>query len=138
MLTPYLGDEYDDVYIKIKNTDENLFKDLKPRLYVRNVEKEYVPVGDNGLYEEGNEYYLKFKEDNKSIFYYRTHEEYYEQSQLYRKQYETLYYVPTFYSKTRSLFENYGPEFFICPDAEISSTRFYPEIITNVNIDAND
>ena len=127
------GEPYDEVYIQIQISNTQQFTALRARLYIRNVEG-YIEVANNDSFDSNNNYYLKFKENNSSIFYRLTHNEYYKMSSLYRKNYTSLYYIPQFFVETTSLFEGYDKSYFILPDSEISSTRFYPEIIVNVNL----
>jgi hypothetical protein len=127
---------FDNQYIGITfDSDGNGFSELQSmgKLYYGGLDA-VNQVTESDEYHSTIRYFIRINGDDNDLSVYKLNNiDYYTLKTFYVRNYNTLYVMPTFYIYSYGIYTNYSPDYFILPDKDNSATRFYPEIIENIN-----
>lgn len=119
-------------FVLIRVNSQSLFNTLKPYLYRAYADNKLYTLNDDN-YIGAENLYLNY--DNSGLKYYKleTSAMYIGNSYYVRNNEITFYTLGDYYIKVIGLYGKYNEKYFILPNKEVSTTRFYPEIIVNIN-----
>ena len=123
----------DKNFVVIGIKSELQFDTLKPYLYRAYADNQLYKLNDDEKYVGAENLYLNY--DNSDLKYYKLETSaIYIGNEYYVKNNEiTFYTLGDYYIKVIGLFGKYNDKYFILPSKDVSTTRFYPEIVVNIN-----